>query len=84
MIKRIYVLTYYSNDYIIRFTIIHMKKRCPMVEIMYRKMYTQLFNAVTNALERMADAEYIDAEAILKKAQCETEQTFLLWEEHRE
>ena len=42
-----------------------------MVEIMYRKMYTQLFNAVTNALERMADAEYI-------------EQTFLLWEEHRE
>lgn len=55
-----------------------------MVEIMYRKMYTQLFNAVTDALDRMADAEYIDAEAILKKAQYETEETFLLWEEHRE
>ena len=55
-----------------------------MKELVYRKMYTQLFNAVTDALDRMADAEYIDAEAILKKAQCETEQTFVLWEENQE
>jgi len=44
-------------------------------------MYTTLFNAVTEALELMAKAQYIDAEAVLKKAQLETEQTFIFWEE---
>ena len=46
-----------------------------MIVRMYRKMYTTLFNAVTEALELMAKAQYIDAEAVLKKAQLETEQT---------
>ena len=52
-----------------------------MIVRMYRKMYTTLFNAVTEALELMAKAQYIDAEAVLKKAQLETEQTFIFWEE---
>ena len=52
-----------------------------MIVRMYRKMYTTLVNAVTEALELMAKAQYIDAEAVLKKAQLETEQTFIFWEE---
>ena len=52
-----------------------------MIVRMYRKMYTTLFNAVTEALELIARAQYIDAEAVLKKAQLETEQTFIFWEE---
>ena len=52
-----------------------------MIVRMYRKMYTTLFNAVTEALELIAKAQYIDAEAVLKKAQLETEQTFIFWEE---
>lgn len=55
-----------------------------MTEIVYRKMYTQLFNAVTDALEHMGRAEFYNAVAVLKKAQCETEETFILWEEGRE
>lgn len=51
---------------------------------MYRKMYTTLFNAVTQALELMAQARYIDAEAVLKKAQLETERFYILWEEQGE
>lgn len=52
-----------------------------MMVRMYRKMYTTLFNAVTEALDLIARAQYIDAEAVLKKAQLETEQTFIFWEE---
>ena len=55
-----------------------------MTEIVYRKMYTQLFHAVTDALEHMGRAEFYNAMAVLKKAQCETEETFILWEEGRE
>jgi hypothetical protein len=55
-----------------------------MIVRMYRKMYTTLFNAVTEALELMAKAQYIDAEAVLKKAQVETERIFTLWEEQNQ
>ena len=55
-----------------------------MMVKMYRKMYTTLFNAVTEALELMARAQYIDAEAVLKKGQLETERIFILWEEQGE
>ena len=55
-----------------------------MMVKMYRKMYTTLFGAVTEALELMARAQYIDAEAVLKKGQLETERLFILWEEQGE
>ena len=29
-----------------------------MIVVMYRKMYTTLYNAVTDALEDLADADY--------------------------
>jgi len=52
-----------------------------MIVRMYRKMYTTLFNAVTTALRLMAVGNYIEAEMILKKAQQETEEIYILWEE---
>lgn len=52
-----------------------------MIVAMYRKMYTSLFNAVTDALRDMADAKYIEAETRLKTAQRETEEIYLFWEE---
>ena len=51
--------------------------------LMYRKMYTQLFNAVTDALACMAKDDFYGAMTLLKAAQRETEQTFILWEENR-
>ena len=39
---------------------------------------------MTEALELMARAQYIDAEAVLKKGQLETERLFILWEEQGE
>ena len=55
-----------------------------MMVKMYRKMYTTFFSAVTEALELMTRAQYIDAEAVLKKGQLETERLFILWEEQGE
>ena len=52
-----------------------------MIVSMYRKMYTALFNAVTKALEDIADADYAGAAERLRKAQRETEELFVLWEE---
>lgn len=54
-----------------------------MTEIVYRKMYTQLFNGVTNALVCIAKEDYYGAMALLKEAKRETEQTFILWEENK-
>lgn len=51
--------------------------------LMYRKMYTQLFNAVTDALACMAKDDFYEAMTLLKAAQRDTEQTFILWEENR-
>ena len=52
-----------------------------MIVLMYRKMYTTLYNAVTDALEDLADADYAGAAERLRKAQRETEELFVLWEE---
>ena len=52
-----------------------------MIVVMYRKMYTTLYNAVTDALEDLADADYAGAAERLRRAQRETEEIFVLWEE---
>ncbi len=43
----------------------------------YRKMYTLLFNAVTDALESLHRGETIDAEYTLKTAQAACERLYI-------
>lgn len=43
----------------------------------YRKMYTLLFNAATDALKQMENANYGLAAELLRKAQQDTENLYL-------
>ena len=43
----------------------------------YKQMYYHLFNAVTNALEAMASGKPAEAAALLRQAQCETEELYI-------
>ena len=47
----------------------------------YKKMYTLLFNAITDALKHIDEANYGLAAEILKRAQQEAEDRFLDAEE---
>lgn len=46
----------------------------------YKKMYTSLFNAITDALEYMEKGMYPTAIKLLKAAQCDTEELYLDWD----
>lgn len=46
-------------------------------EGLYKKLYLHLFNAVTDALERMNRLDYASAEYILKKAQQDCEEIYI-------
>lgn len=46
----------------------------------YKKMYTSLFNAITDALEYMEKGMYPTAIQLLKAAQCDTEELYLDWD----
>ncbi len=48
-----------------------------MRETVYKKMYTTLFNAVTDALERMEDEDFLAAQELLRRAQQAVEELFL-------
>lgn len=50
----------------------------------YKKMYTSLFNAITDALEYMERGMYPTAINLLKTAQCDTEELYLDWDESDE
>ena len=43
----------------------------------YKKMYTTLFNAITDALRLMEDEKVIDAAVILATAQLQTEEMYM-------
>ena len=43
----------------------------------YQKMYTTLFNAVTDALEKMEVQNYDDAKELLISAQQQTEEIYI-------
>ena len=43
----------------------------------YQKMYTMLFNAVTDALEKMEAQNYGDAKALLISAQQKAEEIYI-------
>ena len=43
----------------------------------YQKMYTMLFNAVTDALEKMEAQNYGDAKALLISAQQKAEELYI-------
>ena len=43
----------------------------------YQKMYTTLFNAVTDALEKMEVQNYSDAKELLISAQQKTEEIYI-------
>ena len=47
------------------------------VVLMYQKMYYQLFNALTDALQAMEEQNYGIAREIMKKAQQAAEEMFL-------
>ena len=47
----------------------------------YQKMYTTLFNAVTNAIEKIQQRSCVAAEKILIQAQQETEDLYISAEE---
>lgn len=48
---------------------------------MYRKMYYRLFNAVTEAMQRILRMEYGEAYSLLAQAQADTEELYLAGEE---
>ena len=50
-------------------------------EAMYKKMYYTLFNAVTDALEAMAQQNYGQARALLIAAQQQSEEIYMDGEE---
>ena len=43
----------------------------------YKKMYFHLFNAITDALQKLNELDYLQAEDILKKAQCWGEDQYI-------
>ena len=43
----------------------------------YQKMYTTLFNAITDAIENMQQANYSAAKELLIRAQQETEELYI-------
>lgn len=43
----------------------------------YKKMYTTLFNAVTDALGMMEDEKVIDSAVVLASAQLQTEEMYM-------
>ena len=43
----------------------------------YKKMYTTLFNAITDALRLMEDEKVIDAAVVLATAQLQTEEMYM-------
>ena len=47
----------------------------------YQKMYTTLFNAVTDALEQMVSQNYDDAKATLIAAQQKAEDSYITAED---
>lgn len=49
----------------------------------YQKMYTTLFNAVTDALEKMEVQNYGDAKELLISAQQKTEEIYITAQKHR-
>ena len=48
-----------------------------MQETVYKKMYTTLFNAVTDALEQISARDFFTAETILRQAQQTAEDLYL-------
>ena len=44
----------------------------------YKKMYTTLFNAVTDALGLMEDEKFVDAAVVLATAQLQTEEMYIV------
>ena len=42
----------------------------------YKKMYTTLFNAITDALRLMEDEKFVDAAVVLATAQLHTEEMY--------
>lgn len=50
----------------------------------YQKLYTHLFNAVTDALDAIEKRNYGTAETLLKEAQKWTENVYVEWEETEE
>ena len=47
---------------------------------MYQKMYSTLFNAITDALEQLERKNISSAEDILKEAQCAAEAIYISWD----
>lgn len=47
---------------------------------MYQKMYTTLFNAVTEALRFLSEGDQTSAKWLLEEAQRETENLFMDWD----
>jgi hypothetical protein len=47
---------------------------------MYQKMYSTLFNAITDALEQLERKNISSAEDILKAAQCAAEEIYISWD----
>lgn len=45
--------------------------------IPYQKMYTKLFNAITDALSLLEDGDLPEAKAVLKRAQQATEELYI-------
>lgn len=45
--------------------------------IPYQKMYTTLFNAITDALNLLEDGDLWDARAVLRRAQQATEELYI-------
>ncbi len=43
----------------------------------FREMYLHLFNAVSDALELLAQGRAAEADALLKRAQCECEELYI-------
>ena len=48
--------------------------------LMYQRMYSTLFNAITDALEQMEQKHIGCAEDMLKAAQCEAEEIYISWD----
>lgn len=47
---------------------------------MYEKMYTVLFNAITEALRFLAEGDTVTAKWMLEEGQRETENIFMEWD----
>ena len=47
---------------------------------MYQKMYTTLFNAITEALQFLSEGDQTTAKWLLEEAQRETENLFMDWD----